>query len=187
MTLGQLEHERLGQSRQRVIDRVADMTVVDAAAVGRGNELDDLPGVERPVDGLERARVRRPLLGDRMRDIAQGRADAVDPGQLGRLDRPLGCRLGAHAVGAFAVDDAPIDEPRKRAIEGRELLRGETIVGVVGVQEVEGVLEVDVVGVPPARLVEHLDVHIDNHYITLDRLRARGYITAVTDKAVQTG
>ncbi len=47
------------------------------------------------------------------------------------------------------VDDAALDEPVERVVERRELLDRETILGVVGVQEVEGVVEVDVVGVTP--------------------------------------
>ena len=34
MTAGQLGNERLGQARQRVVDRIADVPVVDADAVG---------------------------------------------------------------------------------------------------------------------------------------------------------
>jgi hypothetical protein len=44
------------------------------------------------------------------------------------------------------VDHPPVDEPGEGVIERRELLEGETVLGVVGVQEVEGVVQVDVVG-----------------------------------------
>jgi hypothetical protein len=37
------------------------------------------------------------------------------------------------------------------------------------------------VGVATTRLVNKLDIHLDNHFTTIDRLRARGYITQVTD------
>ena len=93
------------------------------------------------------AGIGRPVLGDRVRDVAQRRAHAMDAPELTRLERLMGDRLGAHAVGALAVDHPPIDEPRQRVVEGRELLERETIVGVIGVQEVEGVFEVDVVSV----------------------------------------
>src|SRR5436190_11018764 len=181
LPFGKLEDERLRQPRKRVVDRIADMAVVDAAAVGRRDELDDLARVERAIDGFERARVGRTVLRDRVRDVAEGRTDAVDAGEFSRLDRCMGRGLGTDAIGAFGVDDAPIDEPAERAVEGRKLLDPETVIGVVSVQEVEGVLEVDVVGVSPTRLVEHLDIHLDNHSTPLDRLRARGYITRVTD------
>ena len=46
------------------------------------------------------------------------------------------------------MDDAAVDEPGQRVVERREVIERETILGVVGVQEVEGVLEIDVVGVP---------------------------------------
>ena len=142
MTVGQLGDERVGQPRQRVVDRVADMAVVDAAAVGPGDELDDLPGVQRPIDQFERAGVRGAVLGDRGRDLAKGRSDGMDAGQVALHER-LGLRPDA-VVGALGVDHAAVDEPGQRVVEGRELLDRETIVGVVGVQEVEGVLEIDV-------------------------------------------
>ena len=63
--------------------------------------------------------------------------------------RVVARHLGAHAVGALDVDDAPIDEPGERVVERRQLVDGETIFGVIGVQEVEGVLQVDVMGVTP--------------------------------------
>ena len=53
VTRGQLGHERIGQARQRVVDRIADVAMVDVDAVARGDELDDLAGVERAVDRLE--------------------------------------------------------------------------------------------------------------------------------------
>ena len=161
--------------------------MIDAAAVRRGDELDDLAGMERPVDRVERGGIGRPMLGDRVRHVAQRRADAVDAPELARLERVVGDRLGADAVGALAVDHPPIDEPRKRVVEGRELLERETIVGVIGVQEVEGVFEVDVVSVTPIGRVEGLDVHLDNHSTTVDRLRASRYITQVTDLPTHTG
>ena len=45
------------------------------------------------------------------------------------------------------MDDAATDEPGERVVQGRELLERETILGVVGVQEVEGGLEIDAVSV----------------------------------------
>ena len=49
------------------------------------------------------------------------------------------------------MDDPAIDEPGEGVVKGRELLDGETIFGVIGVQEVEGVLEVDVMSVASVR------------------------------------
>ena len=71
----------------------------------------------------------------------------MDPPEVARHQRVLAASLGSDAVGALAVDDAAFDEPGERIVEGRELLDGETILGVIGVQEVEGVLEIDVVSV----------------------------------------
>jgi hypothetical protein len=51
-----------------------------------------------------------------------------------------------------------IDEEREGAVERRELLDGETVVGVVGVQEVEGVVQVDVVSVPSMTRTRCVDV-----------------------------
>jgi hypothetical protein len=122
--------------------------VVDADAVRGRHELDDLAGVQRAVDRLEGVRVRGPVLGHRGRHVAERRANAMDAREVARLERGVGAGLVADAVGALGVDHAAIDEERERAVEGRELLDGETVVGVVGVQEVEGVVEVDVVSVP---------------------------------------
>ena len=152
MTARQLEHERIGQAGQRVIDRVADVAMIDVDAVGAGHELDDLSRVQRPVDRLEGGRRRGRVPGERQRDLAQRCADRPDAGQVARrggLGRAAAC--GSGPVGAFLVDDAAIDEPGQRRVERREAIDRETILGVVGVQEVEGVLEVDVVGVALGR------------------------------------
>ena len=83
--------------------------------------------------------------------------------------------LGADPVGALDVDDAAIDEPGEGVVEGRELVHRETIFGVIGVQEVEGVLQVDVMSVTAVdRVGNGVRVHLDNHSIPIDRLRARG-------------
>ena len=88
--LGQLDDERLGQAGQRVVDRIADVAVVDADAVGRRRELDDLARVQRPVD-RRRARpcAGDAMLGDRVGDLAEGRADRADALEIaGRDPRP---------------------------------------------------------------------------------------------------
>ena len=147
MTGGQLHDQWIGESRESVVHRIADMAMVDIAAIRSGNELDDLARVQRPIDGFEGAGVRRALLRDRMSDLAERRPNGVDPGQIACHQRVLARHLGAHAVGALDVDDAAIDEPGERVVEGRKLVHRETIFGVFGVQEVEGVLQVDVMGV----------------------------------------
>ena len=80
------------------------------------------------------------------------------------------------------MDHAAIDEPGQGRVEGREPFDRETIVGVVGVQEVEGVLEVDVVRVTPVTRVGLVlvRVHDNNHNTPIDRLRASLYIGPVT-------
>ena len=57
MAGGQFDHERVGEAGQRVVDRIADVAMVDADAVRSRNELDDLACVKRPVGGLEGGRV----------------------------------------------------------------------------------------------------------------------------------
>ena len=64
MTGGQFHDERVGQAGEGVVDRIADMAMVDVAAIGPRNELDDLACVERPIDGFECAGIGRSLLGD---------------------------------------------------------------------------------------------------------------------------
>ena len=160
------------------------MAMVDVDSRPERDELDDLSRVERRVDGLERAGIRSALLGDRERHLAERRADRVDPGEVPLHQRVVARHLGAHAVGALDVDDPAVDEPFEGRIERRELVHRETILGVVGVQEVEGVLEIDVVSVASVDLIGGFCFHLDNHSIPIDRLRARGYITEVTDKTL---
>ncbi len=111
------------------------------------DELDDLTGMERPIDLGQRVATRDPMLDDGVGDLAEGAAHGVHA-----LDvafggvRMLG-RLAARPVGAFDVDQAAIGEPREGVIERRELLDRETILGVEGVQEVEGGVDADVVRV----------------------------------------
>ena len=102
----------------------------------------------------------RPLLGDGSGHLAERGPNRVDPGQIAGHQRVTTGHLGAYPVGAFDVDDATIDEPGEGVVEGRELVHRETILGVIGVQEVEGVLEIDVVGVTPMdRVRERVRVH----------------------------
>ena len=65
---------------------------------------------------------------------------------------PLG-GLAARPVGAFDVDQAAIGEPGEGVIERRQLLERETILGVEGVQEVEGGVDADVVRVARSGVV----------------------------------
>ena len=169
----------LGQPRQRVVDRIADMAVVDMHAVGRRRELDDLAGVERLVDGRECVLARSPVLDDRIGDLAERRAHGMDAFEvLGRDPRP-GDGVTPQAIGPLAMDQAVVCEPGEDAFEGRQTLAWETIVVVEGVQEVEGGLHVDVVGVARIEGVEGgLRLHRCNHFRPLDRLRARGYCTS---------
>ena len=95
-------------------------------------------------------------------------------GEVPLHQRVMARHLGAHAVGALDVDDPTVDEPFEGRIERRELVHRETILGVVGVQEVEGVLEIDVVSVASVDLIGGFCFHLDNHSIPIDRLRARG-------------
>ena len=112
---------------------------------GAGDELDDLAGVERAIDRFERAGAGAPMLDDGVGDLAQGAADGVDARQvaLRRAARP---RPAPRTRSAPSVWITPRSTNQvEGVVERRELLGGETIVGVVGVQEVEGVVEIDVV------------------------------------------
>ena len=123
------------------------MAMVDVAAVRRWDELDDLAGVQCAIDRFE-----GPGVGRAAPPRSHGRPRAGRSGRRGRAEiachqRVVARHLGADAIGALDVDDAPVDEPGERIVEGRELVHRETILAVVGVQEVEGVLEIDVMGV----------------------------------------
>lgn len=146
----QLGDEWVGKPGERVIDRVADMAVIDAHAVGGRQQLDDLTGVECSIHGIERTVTRRPVLRDRLGHLSECATDRVDAGQV--ADRRCGISLGDRplTVGALEVDDPALDEPGQGAVQGRQSLQWETILGVVGVQEVEGVFQTDVVGVSQA-------------------------------------
>src|SRR2546425_11820845 len=50
IALDQLAGDRLGEPRNRTINRVSLVTVVERHAVGRWNELIDVVGAQRPVD-----------------------------------------------------------------------------------------------------------------------------------------
>ena len=111
-----------------------------------------------------------------VRDLAQGRAHGVDAGEVARPRTPGSAAAWTpEPVGALEVDDAAIDEPVERRVERRELLERETILGVVGVQEVEGVVEVDVVGVAPVGRARMSFVNMS--ITTLDQLT--GYAQGV--------
>src|SRR3954453_9447464 len=187
MTSGQLGHEGISQASEGVVDRVADMAMVDLHAVGTRYELDHLSGVERAVDGVERSGARRLVRCKRQRDLSQSGTDRMDPSQVPRC-----CGLfigvdGARAVGALLVDDAAIDEPCQGGVERRQVIERETIVRVVCVQEVEGVIEVDVVRGTEAGRHKGVGIHVANHNRPVDRLRASRYIYPVTDKTYETG
>ena len=153
------------------------MAMVDRhASVERRHELDDLAGMQGTVDGVERAALRGPMLDDRVGDLAQRLADGADPGEIALGRARIGVRLHTQAIGALAVDHATVDEPAERVPERGQALDLGTIFEVVGVQEIEGVFESNLMGVMPTHVrPANGGLHFDNHYIALDRLRARGY------------
>ena len=182
MTGGQLHHERVGEPCQGVVNGVADVAVIDAHAIGCRNELDDLAGVERTVDRVERSGVRRPVLCEGERHLAQGRPDGVDPREVLLHQRVVARDLGTHAIGALAMDHATVDEPRERRVERRELVHRETIFGVVGVQEVEGVLEIHVMGVTAVDGIRScVGVHVITTLWLLTGYAQKGKVQEVTD------
>lgn len=182
MAAGQLADERVRQPRQGVVDRVADMAMIDADAIRRRHELDDLTGMQRPIDRIERAGARDPMLDDRVGHATERAPDGVDPRQVALRRLGLEGRLRAESIGALVMDDAPIHEPRERVIEGREPLARETILAIIGVQEVEGPVERDLVSVAQIGRAGLVGQHRDNHFTTVDRLRASAYADAVTIK-----
>ena len=127
------------------------------------------------VDGVERPALRGPMLDDRVGDLAERGAHGADAREIAIGRRRIGVRLDAQAIGALAVDHATIDEPAEGVPEGRQALDLGTIFEVVGVQEIEGVFEPNLMGVMPTDVrPANGGLHFDNHYIALDRLRARG-------------
>ena len=152
------------------------MAMVDADAVPGGHELDDLTRMECAVDGIESAGMRGTVLDDGIGHLAQRVPDRVDTGEIALRRVWIGLGLGAQQVGALAVDDPAFREPVQGRLQGRDPLDRETILEVVGVQEVEGVIEADVMGVVPGGSgSKGLCSHVANHFKPLDRLRARAY------------
>jgi hypothetical protein len=186
---GQLLHQRVAQAGQRVVDRVADVAMVDRHATVEGRyELDDLARVEGAIDRVQRAALWRPVLDDRVGDLAEGASDRADASELALAGVGVGVGLRPQSVGALAVDHAAVDEPGQGIAQGRQTLERETIFEVVGVQESEGVLEPNLVGMMPADVQPvNGGLHVDNHFRPVDRLRARGYSSLVTDKTPVTG
>jgi hypothetical protein len=70
------------------------------------------------------------------------------------------------------VDDPAIDEPGEGIIEAGEMLAWETTLPVKGVQEVEGGVQIDAMGVASIGVGSRGCQHRDNHLTTFDRLRA---------------
>ena len=108
----------------------------------------------------QRVAARDPVLDDGVGDLAQGAAhgmDALDVAFGGF--RMLG-GLAARPVGAFDVDQAAIGEPRERGIERGQVLDRETILGLEGVQEVEGGVDADVVRVALAGFCSERGNHL---------------------------
>ena len=125
------------------------MAVVDVAAVDGGGELDHLAGVQRAIDLVDGVLSRRPMLDDGIGDLSKGAADLMHALEVTGGHARMRRGVLASALGTLAVDQPAIGEPAQREIEARELLDEETIVAIQGVQEVEGGLDVDVVGVTP--------------------------------------
>ncbi len=71
---------------QGVVDRVADVAVVDAPAVGARDELDDLAGVERAVHRGQRGAVGDAPLDDRVRQLAHRASHGPDLGEVPLAD-----------------------------------------------------------------------------------------------------
>ena len=117
---------------------------------------------------VERVLLRGAVLDDRVRDLAEGRADRANALEVAGRDTWSGGGLPPQASRAFLVDQAAIREPGDGPLEGRQLLPRETIVVVEGVQEVEGRLDVDVVRVA---FVASMDSGFRWHRVTtLDHL-----------------
>jgi hypothetical protein len=103
--------ERISESGQRVVDRIADVSMVDVDAIRRWHELDHLACMERSIHGIEGGGRRGPVVDDGGGHFAEGGADSADTGQIAARDHGMAGILGPKEVGALAMDDSPIDEP----------------------------------------------------------------------------
>ncbi len=175
MTGRQLCHEWIGQARQGIVDRIANVTMVDTDAVGGRDQFDDLSGVECPVHRTQRPRAWGSPFDHGLSYLAQGVTHGADMFNIPGRESRLGCRSRSRSVRAIAVNDLAFDEPGQRVLEVREPLNREAVIDVGGVEEVEGRPEVDAVGMTSTDPGMRFWQHGDNQNITVDRLHARGY------------
>ena len=146
----ELRDERVRKTGQRIVDRVADVPMIHRhAAVGCGNELDDLTGVERAIDRIQGTSLWRPVISQGVGHFPECPADGPDPGEIPGGGMWVDRRLVSDPVRAFAMDDAAAHEPGEGIVEAGNAVDRETILQVVRVQEVEGVVQSDVVSVAP--------------------------------------
>ena len=133
--------------------------------------------MQRTIDGVQRRRAGRALLDDRVRDLAEGRRTqsmrATSRGSRRPIRRGPGhlrCSTPSRWMTPRTTDQA------EARIEVRQPIHRETVLRVVGVQEVEGVVELYLVSGP--RWVSGIS---SSHVITslaFDRLCASRRVTS---------
>ena len=149
MAVGELADHRVRDAGKGVVDGVAHVAMVHAAAVRGRDQLDDLAGVQRAIDDRQGRTVRGALLDDRIGEFAQGPAHGADLGEVPLADR--GPRLvdRGDPIRALEVDHAAVDEPVQGDRQVPDVVDRDAVLQFVGVEEVEGVAEFDIVGVAP--------------------------------------
>jgi hypothetical protein len=171
-TVRDLAHDGLRDPRERIVDRVALVAVGDLDTVVGRLQSDELLRPEESVDRVDRAVRRATSLCDGVADRTQGRTNVADP-------RETRCVVRGMRGNGVPGREVVIDEPGECSGRAVEMVDGRTVLELERVDEVECDLERDA-------MVVWLNVHA-NHYIAVDRLRASGYSTRVTDNHADIG
>ena len=147
----ELLDDRLGDQRERVVDRPVGMAVADTEGGAVELEAGRAAQLEGRVDEVDGVGLGLAALDHGIDDLAQGASHAADTGEVRLEDGNAG--VGMHEL--------VLEEPH-RGVRGRlEVLVAEVLLvrpavpGMQRVQEVEGGLQVDAVGVLGGGDVSH--------------------------------
>ena len=114
MAIADLADDRFGDPGEDIVDRIADMAVPEADAIGGSDKLNPLTTGEGLIHLLDRGARRCFLVGDGMSDVAQRRPGAneavEDGGLVGRAASEPGDRRRVW-------HDTGIREPVRRRFE----------------------------------------------------------------------
>jgi hypothetical protein len=162
---GELLDDRLGNQRERIVDRRVRMSMPDPERGAVELQAGRPARLEHRVHEMHGVRVGLAPLDHSVDHLAERAPNSADAGQI---------RVAQQEPGV-GMDQLVLQEPDRRVgrllqvLVGLVLVIGSAVTRMQRVQEVEGGLEIDAVRVLGGRDVWH----VANHSIPLDRLRAR--------------